>query len=610
MVRPYVEGNLRKSIIKSEVNDDINLFTGGLNTYVDKAFLEPNQMPYVMNLTMVQPPKMETRPTRQSLAQYFTGKAYPFQQQDVVNMWFDTKLGWFIVFSDNENMWLEKWVSSEGIIDRISLGSLGARTDGVYFCHCWQATEHYLYITTEKSKYKYTLSTDLLEPIEDDIYGIPEFHKGRMFFADPTSKIVTFSALYDFDNFDKVQLYAYLQGVTTPDLTNADTNYIYLTDYDDTSYTQYMWDGSQWVTLADHLSKADVVIDPTTHISIPDYSVIAGDFKVTNALGDVVGMKSFDDKLYIFCKNSMHLLYGSTPDTSLSNAFQLVDLNNGIGAFSNRCICVGSDFLFWLGNDKQVYQHTGSYTYMISRPTEKGTGGIDNLFSHMYTGPLTQMCATNAKLFLDIGVNTPSNNTLFVYDIYNKIWWAEDGMFSSITENKSEPGEAMIFMARPGGDIVYQYRTGTGFDTDYLYNFEKSTLEEVPIKYRFQTRIYGAEGVDTRKTVSDIWFQARANADVYLGDLWTAKSHWDAAFWDDEEQLKGYVKVGELKYVVQSEYTDSYDPNKVTTPTRYYEQQRAIVPKMFGQRVNAFSVFVKGEGKSEFFLAKRSWRVS
>lgn len=594
MVRPYLEQ------VGGKLDNDVNLFTGGLNTYVDKAFLEPNQMPYVMNMTMVQPPKMETRPTRQSLAQYFAGQVYPYADQHVVNMWCDSELGFFFVFSDNDTMWLEKWSAGELGMSRDILGQLGARTDNIYFCHCWQATEHYLYVMNEKMKYKYTFSTDVFEPVADEIYGIPEFHKGRLFIADPATRIVTFSALYDFDNFDLTQT-TYKLVTQLPPGSEANMETIYIMDYDTDNYRQYQFLGDRWKILPDLLPKSSVTLDGTTGYSMPDYSISAGDFFVTNALGDVVGMKSFDDKLYIFCKNSMHLLYGTTPDTSLQNSFELVDLNNGIGAYSNRCICVGSDFLFWLGNDKQVYQHTGSYTYMISRPTENGTGGIDNLFSGSYIGPQAQMCATNAKLFLDISTNSSSNNVLFVYDIYNKIWWAEDGAFTSITENKSEPGEAMVFMARYGGDVVYQYRTGTGFDTDYLYNFEKGALEEVPIQYQFQTRVYGVDGTDMRKSISDVWFQARANAQVYLGDLWTAKSHWNTPAF---EETDGYVKIGELKFLIQPKNA----PTTYTTDKS--EQQRAIVPKMYGQRVNAFSIFVMGEGKGEFFLMKRNWRVS
>lgn len=543
MVRPYLEQTGGK------LNNDANIFTGGLNTYMDKAFLESNQMPYVMNLTMRQPPCMETRPFRLSLATYFGG-TYPFSEKNILNMFMDSEIGYYLIVNDNGIAKLELYRDNGGTWEIVPLGSLGSIDLQYYFCHCWNATAHYLYVMNELGKYKYTIGGSL-EPIEDDIYGIPEFHKGRLFIANPDTRVVTFSALYDFDNFD-----------TEP---------------------------------------SD---DPLDN----DYSVLAGDFKVTNAIGDVVGMKSFDDKLYVFCKNSMHLLYGSTPDISLPNSFQLVDLNNGIGAYSNRCITVGSDYLFWLGNDRQVYQHTGSYTYMISRPTEKGTGGIDNLFNYSYIGDTPQMCATSSRLYFNVAVSAqtyhqPKNNVLLVYDMYNKIWWAEDGEFTSIAEDRNEPANATLFMAKPNGDVLYETIVGAGGYVDEVYDFEQNKIVSQPIKYVFQTRAYGADGTDMRKTISDVWFQARANAEVYLGDLWTAKTHWDALPWDDDSQLAGYVKIGELKYRTQAKNVTNYDAENS-------EQQRAIVPKMYGQRVNAFSVVVTGEGKAEFYLMKRNWRVS
>ena len=538
MVRPYLDR------IGGKVENDVSLFTGGLNTYVDKAFLDANQMPFVINMTMTQPPKMETRPTRLSLADYFPDKQYPFGEKTILNMFMDGELGFFVIAGDGENAWVEEYEEKDTGWEVTNLGALDVQTSRYFFCHCWTAQDHYIYIMNENGKWRLEKGDngwELSSPYTDDFYGIPEFHKGRLFIANPTTRTVVASYLYDFDNFD-LQQTTYQLVATLPDPENASNEAIYLMEYDTDYYTQYRYlgDGTNvlWKVLPEKILKTDVTIDGNTGTSLPDYSVCAAEFNVANAIGDIVGMKSFDDKLYIFCKNSMHLLYGTTPDTSLSNQFQLVDLNNGIGAYNQRCICVGSDYLFWLGNDKQVYQHTGSYTYMISRPTEEGTGGIDNLFNKNFSGPYMQMCATNAKMFLNIGVRGIENDTLLVYDIYNKIWWAEDGELTSIAENKSQPGDAMLFMARPNGDIVYQYAQGTDFDTDMLYNFEENKLEEAPIKYEFQTRVYGADGTDTRKTISDMWFQARATASVYLGDLWTATNLWKTTI-SDNSHLHG-----------------------------------------------------------------------
>lgn len=546
MVKPFLDQ------VNGRVTDDVNLFTGGLNTYVDKAFIEANQLPFCMNMAMQQPPCMQTRPFRQTLAEYFPNGKYPGGERDIRELYVDTRLGTFAIIREHDDGLdedigvLYKYNFENGTIDRLQ--EIGLLRDNYYFCHCWQATTHYLYVMTNYEKYKleFTGTTiDSITPITDGFYGIPEFHKGRLFLADPSTNIVTFSALYDFDNFD--------QTPTVP----------------------------------------------------PDYSVIAGDFKITNGIGQIVGTKSFDDKLYIFCESSIHLLYGNTPDPSLSGFFQLVDLNNGIGAYSNRCIAVGGNRLFFLGSDHQVYEHTGSSLYMISRPITEHGGGIDNIFNRTYLGNYPQMCAGNSKLYLNVPSNwtdTGMNEILFVYDIYNKIWWAEDGQFTSIAMDVMGSDVNQVFMALPTGDIVNETDVGIGGTIDYLYSFEEEKIFEAQIRYAFQTRVYGIDGVDMRKTVSDVWFQATANAEVYLGELWTVDHHWDRLPWTDDH-LDDYIKIGEIKQQAETS-------NEIRYTTDTSEQQRCIIPKMFGQRVNGFSVLVTGLGNSKFYLMKRNWRVS
>lgn len=600
MVKPFLDQ------VNGRVTDDVNLFTGGLNTYVDKAFIEANQLPFCMNMTMQQPPCLETRAFRLSMAHYYEDEHYDFDGYRVLNMYANAELfeGLFFIVDVEGKAHL---LYMDTILKQTTdFGELGDSDIEYYFCHCWQSTANYIYVTSLHSKYKIKWADNEMvgEQVADDFYGIPEFHKGRLFLANPETKIVTFSALYNFDNFDQTQT-TYQLVTELPDEEHAVLTTLYLMDYDTDNYTAYEYRGQgTWRILSDKIPKTDVTIDGTTGYTLPDYSVIAGDFNVTNAVGPIIGMKSFDDKLYIFCQGSIHLLYGSTPDTSLSNFFQLVDLNNGIGAYSNRCIAVGGNRLFFLGSDRQVYEHTGSTLYMISRPTTEHGGGIDNLIVNKYIGTAPQMTAGNSKLFFNVSLNGgESNDVLFVYDIYNKIWWAEDGEFTSVATDVSNAGYDVVFMARQNGDIVYVSNAGIpNSENDEYYNFTTGKIETVPIKYQFQTRVYGIDGVDMRKTISDVWVQAKATAEVYVGDMWTIDSHWDRLPWNDNH-LTNYIKIGEINWQAEDSNDDRY-----TTDTS--EQQRCIVPKMFSQRVNGFSVLVTGEGKSKFYLMKRNWRVS
>lgn len=598
MVKPYLNQ------VNGKLNNDINLFTGGLNTYMDKAFINQNQMPYVMNMTMVTPPKMETRPFRVTLASYMENQRYTGTKR-ILDMYASEALGVYVIVSADIEARLEMWRDQNGNWGVQDLGSLGYAQSTLRFCHCWQATQDYLYIMNTWVKYKLTFGegTPVLTQIQDGIYGIPEFHKGRLFIADPVSRIVTYSALYDFDNFDQTSTtyYVYNSPNDFPNPDEAPTDKPYLASFDNDYYQLFDPNPGYWSSNGTLIAKSTITVSAGIGTGLPDYSICAGDFKVTNAVGRVVGVKSFDDKLYIFCEESMHLLYGSTPDPSLSNSFQLVDLNNGIGAYSSRCITVGADRLFWLGSDKQVYEHSGSSTYMISRPTEDGTGGIDNIFNRKDIGTTPQMCATASRLYFNVktsGDAAPYNDTLFVYDVYNKCWWAEDGEFTSICASIGNLSEDMIFMCTQHGDIQYTTAVSIGDDTDVVYDFENNVLDYKPIRYSFQTRVYGVDGVDMRKTLSDVWFQAKADATVYLGNLWTAQDFWEG------KEMNGYVDIGKLKYITQPKTQPAeFDPD-------YYEQQRAKVPLMYGQRLNAFSIVVKGTGRSEFYLMKRNWRAS
>ena len=39
------------------------------------------------------------------------------------------------------------------------------------------------------------------------------------------------------------------------------------------------------------------------------------------------------------------------------------------------------------------------------------------------------------------------------------------------------------------------------------------------------------------------------------------------------------------------------------------ERQRFIVPRMYMQKINAFSIRVDGEGAGEFFMMEKEWRI-
>ncbi len=70
MVGPYLNQ------VGGNVDDDVALFNGGLDTYTDKAFLESNIMPYVMNMTPKSSPGIATRPSRITIAEHMANNRW------------------------------------------------------------------------------------------------------------------------------------------------------------------------------------------------------------------------------------------------------------------------------------------------------------------------------------------------------------------------------------------------------------------------------------------------------------------------------------------------------------------------------------------------------
>ena len=583
--------------VSGKIDRDINLFTGGINTYVNRAFIEENQLSYAMNVGMYEPPKLSTRPSRLTLAWFFQDKTNyaPYANTIVKDIFTYNENEIFVIVQDNENnTFLHKYSKGTNYFEKNAVCTLPTY-DHYYMCYCRQSTAEYLYIMNEEFKGRIEINSESLNftEYEDGIYGIPAFHKGRLFIANPQTNIVTFSALYDFDNFALVNN-NYIIVEELPD-EEIKEDAIYLIAKNDTQYYQYYWwNDTAWKKMNKLVEKDDIKID---------YSIIAGDFQVTNGHGKIVALKSFDNKLVVFCDHSMHVLYGDSPNVEI-NFFSLVDLNNGIGALTERAMTIGGGKLYWLGDDLNIYEYTGAYINIISKPSEYVNGGIEGIIKsdwfldRVYLANLQFTC-TGEKLYINLPSNpsvTKENDLLFVYDTHNKIWWCEDGKFTAIAEYQATTGT--VLLARKGGDLLISRTKMTG-EKDYIFNVETQTIEEKFIEYAFETKVYGIDGVSMRKTLTNIWLQASAVADVYVGDYWTSVNHW----LDYEGfSLDGYLKIGKIVPSLQPRTTSYYESTK-------YESQRIIVPKMHIERVNGFSILIKGKGIGEFYLMEREWRA-
>lgn len=618
MVRDYLNQ------INGRLTDDVNLFTGGINTYSDKAFIEPYEMPYAMNMTMYKPPMMCTRPSRDHLFQIEETNAI------ISAMWADDdNLIVYItrdITSNEQKLWI-RYMDYFGTGTWQTIEKTEVELDDAvnyYFSYCRTDVAEYLYFGNDISKYKIDITQrfEIGEPanelfpteeIDDDYYGIPCWHKGRMFFA--RDNTVMFSALNDFDNFNQFpdmslpsMLYADVtlaDGTTpaSPDVPSTTGAYntgaykIYLNgEAISNENTTFYYDADEMSVTFETGNKL-TYHDDVWQTSLPDYSSYAGQFSVTSGVGHIKMIKSFDDKLVILCEHSTHLLYGDTPLTNSSYQFQLVDLNKNLGCISPRSVAVTSDRLIWLGDDREIYAYSGSYIDIISQPYgDKRTSGLD--VTQILDTSLSIATATSNKYYIQLRVKG-YGYALFVYDTLKGIWWAEDtgrsSRLYSIVNYSSDYNT--ILMSDGYGEVLKTTKRYDGYDL--RYDPVDDLVVRKPIKYRFHTRVYGADGVSSRKSITKVYLQASANATVYLSDAWTATDNWSNKI--SYDSLK---EIGKLSYKGQKQVGEGY---LLTYDSDDYEQQLCVVPKMYGERVNTFQIIVEGEGASKFYLMKREW---
>lgn len=537
--------------LNGNIENDVSLFSGGLNSFNDKAFIDTNQMPYTFNMGMYKPPMMCTRAARKSLTK-LSALSSP---SIIIAMWARDEYGAIIVTRTPTLGVQRLWYVYKDIDENWEEVEIEAphmpRNKQIYFCYCKTAVEEYLYLGNDSYKAKFELNSDStylansFEEIMDDHYGIPCWHKGRLFLTNPSNNTITYSALYDYDNFTDV-----------PD-----------------------------------------VPDPTI-----DYSSYAGDFFVTNAVGKLTRAVSFDDRLVIFAEHSMHMLYGDTPLITSSSQFQLVDLNNNLGCREPLSIAIGGGYLYWMGDDANIYSYSGSSIDTISMPMSSRyvtrAGGINREFLSNCKSAIAT--ATTDKYYIQVTKYYDYVGDLaviYVYDTKSHVWWMEDGDMTAMTHYRTSLNNILLATR----DLEILETTDDYGGCDELRN-DSGEKELVAIPYEFHTKVYGADGVDSRKSISEVWFQASADAEVFLTDSWTSTSDLYPITRVENTSDK---KIGTLSY--KGEKRVDIDGYLRTYNEDDYEQQVCYVQKMYGQRVNTFQIKVRGEGPCKFFLMKRKW---
>lgn len=137
---------------------------------------------------------------------------------------------------------------------------------------------------------------------------------------------------------------------------------------------------------------------------------------------------------------------------------------------------------------------------------------------------------------------------------------------------------------------------------DVLFNMETRHFDNVDIEYSFETKTWNLGTVRQKKTLTNIWFQANADARVSVCDYWNNHNEWDEGVTNLEENylILGNLKKVHMRHNVQSPSFALHEGE---------ERQRFIIPKMYIQKINAFSIRVEGKGFGEFYLLEKEWRV-
>lgn len=335
--------------------------------------------------------------------------------------------------------------------------------------------------------------------------------------------------------------------------------------------------------------------------------------RITNANGDIKALVPYDDKLVILCERSMHILYGDSPLSEI-NQFTIVDLNNGLGCISDETWTICNKQLYWLDTDMSVYRYNGSGIIKISEEY-----GADNYASYGGISGITynplrlkQFIMSSYGDCVYIGITQSRlagavNDTLLVYNTKNRVWWAEDGAFFHMTMWETDSQTPFYYAtdyligSMYNNDVVIMNALQK-IDTDHLFNMETRHFEDIPIEYAFETKTWTLGTIKKEKTLSNLWFQANAEGRVAVCDYWNEHNVWDGGVTKLDEN---YLILGNLKKVVIRHNIQ----NPTASLHQGTERQRFIIPRMYLQKINAFSIRVEGTGYGEFYMMEKEWRI-
>lgn len=625
-MKPYLNSVSGKS------NLDVTNFSGGLNGSHDKASIRDNQLAYVWNMTLDKSPTLRTRQSRTSLAWFMRSKRN-YAKGQILKMFAPSSKTLYTIesknygpehnpkpeFHEEEDLWnttpehperehmpdIEDIPTIENNADdtipeffwddepefvfddvepapdidwgdnyifeyRIVNGKIEKRliatihsSDRYSMCECRDSNNKYLVVSTPKSRHQFTITeTSMTGSNYYSNAGIVACHKNRLWVA--SGNTIKFSSLSQYDNFT----------IYTDEELEAITG--------EKERSKKIYEG-------------------------------AGEIQITNAKGDITAMVSYDGKLMIFCDNSRHIIYGDSPFAEV-NQFSLYDFDDGVGCVNDECLTICSRQLCWLDSDMSIYKYDGSYTTKINEPYGSredyaSYGGISDIELNRVKVRDYSLEGCGNKLYFvcrrSTIVNKP-NDTIFIYDMKNRVWTAEDGEFNHIVKWETDANTPFynttdyIVASKYNGDIII-LNSGNYGGVDVVFDSDTMEFSNIPIKYGFETKVWNLGTIKNKKTLTNVWFQADAKADVSVGNFWEDHNIWDTEYITKDKYLKlGELKPASIRHDIFHEHSSNHEGEM---------RQRLIVQRMFMQKINTFSIRVDGEGEGVFHLMEKEWRI-
>lgn len=268
----------------------------------------------------------------------------------------------------------------------------------------------------------------------------------------------------------------------------------------------------------------------------------SGYIKVTNAKGILTAIESFDDKLCIYSQSNMHILYGGIVYADGQTDYNLVDMDNSIGSYSQTATKVCNGYLYWL-YAKSIYEYDGSSIRTIEQPTGNNglTGGIkEYLDGILYTEAEQVSIAASENRIYFYFPGYKGKGRLFVFDQRLRKWTQElqpedneeelyylkiADSFNSI--NFSQTPVPVYALTANG--TIYEITGGRRAGGEYIkmygkdeYVDEEGMVYTKAIPFYFKSKRFTEGTVSKKKTLKEIWLsydlEGTANVKVSTDD--------------------------------------------------------------------------------------------